>query len=314
VIVKPPRLRPGDTIGVVAPASVVPAESLKLGVARLESLGYRARYRDDLLEPVLPHAGPSPGKSAGDIQAKPASRFAGSHERRAAEFWAMLEDPEIKAIFCARGGYGCNYLVDSLASRPLPKPKIVMGYSDVTTLHAFFWRQAGWVTFHGPMVAVDFSKGLDVLGPALESTAAWEVENSGLQVLRSGSAEGILLGGCLSLLVTTLGTPREMDWRGAIVFLEDLGEAPYRLDRMLFHLREAGKFDGVRGVIFGEMKDCGPMELLWADLLRPFDDLGIPVASGLASGHTSGRNICLPLGVRARLQDDRLFILEGAVC
>jgi muramoyltetrapeptide carboxypeptidase len=132
--------------------------------------------------------------------------------------------------------------------------------------------------------------------------------------LQSGSAEGTLLGGCLSLLVATLGTPREMDWRDAIVFLEDLGEAPYRVDRMLFHLWEAGKFNGVRGVIFGEMKDCGQMEWLRTDLLRPFADLGIPVAAGLASGHTSGRNICLPLGVPARLQDDRLFILEGAVC
>jgi muramoyltetrapeptide carboxypeptidase len=294
VIVKPPRLRPGDTIGVVAPAGVVPAESLKLGVARLESLGYRVRYRDDLL---AEHG-----------------RFAGSHERRAAELWEMLEDPTNRAVFCARGGYGCNYLIDFLSHQPLPKPKIVMGYSDVTTLHSFFYRQAGWVTFHGPMVAVDFSQGLDALGPALESTEPWKVDTSGVQVLQSGSAEGTLLGGCLSLLVTTLGTPREMDWRGAIVFLEDLGEAPYRVDRMLFHLREAGKFEGVRGVIFGEMKDCGSMESLRDNLLRPFAGLGLPVAAGLASGHTSGRNICLPLGVRARLEDDRLFLLEGAVC
>ena len=294
--VKPPRLLPGDTIGVVAPAYVVPSDSLKLGVARLESLGYRVRYRDDLLTDDSPE------------------RFAGSHERRAAEFWQMLEDPNIRAVFCARGGYGCNYLIDFLGSKPLPKPKIMMGYSDITTLHSFLWRQAGWVTFHGPMVAVDFSQELDALGPALVSTGAWEVENSGLQVLESGSAEGTLLGGCLSILVTTLGTPREMDWRGAIVFLEDLGEAPYRVDRMLFHLREAGKFNGVRGVIFGEMKDCGQMELLRDILLRPFAGLSIPVAAGLASGHTSGRNICLPLGVRARLENDRLFILEGAVC
>jgi muramoyltetrapeptide carboxypeptidase len=293
VSVKPPRLRSGDTIGVVAPAGVVPAESLKLGASRLESLGYRVRYRDDVL----------------DVN----GRFAGSPERRADEFWEMLEDPNIRAVFCARGGYGCNYLIDFLGSQPLPKPKIVMGYSDVTTLHSFLFGHAGWVTFHGPMVAVDFSQGLDALGPALESTDPWEVENSGVQVLQGGSAEGTLLGGCLSLLVTTLGTPREMDWRGAIVFLEDLGEAPYRIDRMLFHLREAGKFNGVRGVIFGEMKDCGSMESLRDHLLRPFAGLGVPVAAGLASGHTSGRNICLPFGVQVRLENDRLFILEGAV-
>jgi muramoyltetrapeptide carboxypeptidase len=296
--VKPPRLRRGDTIGVVAPASIVPADSLQRGVARLESLGYRVRYRDDLLSTD----GPSPG------------RFAGSHERRAAEFRAMLDDPEVAAVFCARGGYGCNYLVDFLDSQPLPKPKIVMGYSDVTTLHAFFRKRAGWVTFHGPMVAVDFARGLDVLGPALESVEPWEVDTGGTQVLRGGSAEGTLLGGCLSLLVTTLGTRLETDWRGAILFLEDLGEAPYRVDRMLFHLREAGKFEGVRGVIFGEMKDCGEMDLLRTDLIRPFERLGIPVAAGMASGHTSGRNICLPFGVRARMEDSRLFILEGAVC
>jgi muramoyltetrapeptide carboxypeptidase len=294
VSAKPPRLRPGDTVGVVAPAGVVPEDALKRGVARLDSLGYRVRYREDLLSAD--------------------GRFAGSHERRASELLQMLEDPEISAIFCARGGYGCNYLIDFLASQSLPTPKIVMGYSDVTTLHSHFWKKASWVTFHGPMVAVDFSAGLDVLGPALESTEPWEVTNSGLQMLQSGSAEGTLLGGCLSLLVTTLGTPREMDWRGAIVFLEDLGEAPYRLDRMLFHLREAGKFNGVQGVIFGEMKDCGQMELLRPELLKHFDGLGIPVAAGLASGHTSGRNICLPLGVRARLENGRLFILEGAVC
>ncbi len=291
---KPPRLRPGDTIGLVAPSSVVPADALQAGVARIESLGYRVRYRDDI---------------TADSGAR---RFAGDHQRRALEFREMLEDSQIRAVFVARGGYGCNYIVDFLDKRPLPLPKIVMGYSDVTTLHAFFQR-AGWVTFHGPMAAVDFARGLDDLGPALTSPDGWEVADSGIEPLREGRAEGTLLGGCLSLLVTTLGTRREIDWRGAIVLLEDLNEAPYRIDRMLFHLREAGKFEDVRGVIFGEMKDCGPTDLLRETIVAAFEGMNIPLAIGLHTGHTSGRNICVPLGVRARLDGDRLTFLEGAV-
>ena len=286
MIQKPPALRPGDTIGVVAPGSAVPRESLELGVARLESLGYRVRYRPDICEA--------------------AGTFAGNHERRTAELLEMLEDPGIRAVFCARGGYGCNYLALSLRLPPAG-PKIVMGYSDVTSLHAFLWKQAGWVTFHGPMVSIDFARSLDALGPALTSTGPWEARR-GLPVLSEGVAEGTLLGGCLSILVTTLGTPREIDWRGAIVLLEDLGEAPYRIDRMMFHLREAGKFEGVRGVIFGEMKDCGA-----PDLMAQLKHLGIPVVTGFPTGHTSGENVCLPLGVQARLENDRLTILEGAV-
>ena len=284
---KPPALRPGDLIGVVAPGSVVPKEQLEAGAARLKQLGYRVRYRPDIFSTF--------------------GTFAGTHERRIAEFSEMLDDPEVRAIFCARGGYGSNYLVAALESRALPAAKIIMGYSDITTLHAFFWKQAGWVTFHGPMVAMEFAQGRDVLGPALTSTESWEAR-SGLNVLASGTAEGALLGGCLSIAVTTLGTHREIDWRDAIVLLEDLGEAPYRIDHMLFQLREAGKFDTVRGVVFGEMKDCGD-----PDLLAQLRDLGIPVVAGFPTGHTSGENVCVPLGVRAELREDRLTILEGAV-
>jgi muramoyltetrapeptide carboxypeptidase len=284
---KPAALRPGDTIGVVAPGSAVPREALEKGVARLESLGYRVRYRPDIL--------------AVD------GTFAGSHQRRAEEVLEMLDDPEVRAIFCARGGYGCNYLIQFLEQHSLRAPKIIMGYSDVTTLHSFFGKTAGWVTFHGPMVSTDFSRDADAIGPALTTGEVWEA-GSGLQVLAPGAAEGTLLGGCLSIAMTTLGTSREIDWRDAIVFLEDVGEAPYRIDRMLFQLKEAGKFDGARGVVFGEMKDCGQ-----PDLLRHLAVLEIPVCAGFPSGHTSGPNVCLPLGVRARVADGVLTILEGAV-
>jgi muramoyltetrapeptide carboxypeptidase len=288
---KPPALRAGDTIGVVAPGSAVPREAFEIGVARLTSRGYRVYYRPDIFDAD--------------------GSFAGSHQRRADEFIEMLDDPNVRAIFCARGGYGCNYLLRFLEQHTLHAPKIILGYSDVTTLHSFFGKTAGWVTFHGPMVSTDFSRdaGLaqDVLGQALSTGESWEA-GRGTQVLSAGTVEGTLLGGCLSIAMTTLGTPREVDWRDAIVFLEDVGEAPYRIDRMLFQLREAGKFDGVKGIVFGEMKDCGQ-----PDLMRHFAGAGIPVCAGFPSGHTSGPNVCLPLGVRAQLSGDRLTILEGAV-
>ena len=290
---KPRALRPGDCIGVIAPGSPVAAEALRTGVAELERLGYRVRFREDIF--------------AAD------GYLAGGHDRRATELLDLLRDPEVRALFFARGGYGSNYVLERLAGAALPEPKIVMGYSDATALLSFLWQRHGWVTFHGPMVATDFAQGparyhLPSLTHALAGDAGEWLAGCADQVLRPGVVEGTLLGGCLSLLVATLGTPREVDWQDAVLFLEDVGEAPYRLDRMLFHLREAGKLDGVRGILFGEMKDCGSGDL------RALDGLDMPIARGFPSGHTTGANGCLPFGVRARLDHGRLTILEKAVC
>ena len=264
-------------------------------------MGYVVRYREDIL--------------ASD------NFFAGSHERRTGEFLQALDDPGIRAVFCARGGYGSNYVANTLARAPLPTPKIVMGYSDVTTLHSLLWQRDGWVTFHGPMVTVDLAAGADSydaasLRLATTSTGPWEAGRA-TQVLRRGEAEGVLLGGCLSILVTALGTPREIDFRGALLFLEDLDERPYQVDRMLFHLREAGKLEGVRAIIFGEMKGCQAAEgktPLEEVIMGALEGLDLPVLFGFPSGHTSGGNVCLPLGVRAAISGDTLALLEGAVC
>lgn len=301
-ILKPPALRPGNTVGIAAPGSPIGREPLLAGVAELERLGYRTCYRPDILAEN--------------------TFFAGSHERRASEFLEMLHDPEIRAVFCARGGYGCNYVAELLAAQTLPAPKIVMGYSDVTTLLVALWQRSGWVTFHGPMVTVDFAagpRGYDTasMARALSATeGTWEAGRAA-RVLRGGTAEGRLLGGCLPMLAATLGTAREVDWRGAIVLLEDIAARPYQIDRMLFHLREAGKFQDVRGILFGEMRDCvqHPDQgySLEDVILRVLHGIEAPIAYGLRSGHTGGGNICLPLGVRARLADDRLEILEPSV-
>lgn len=275
----------------VAPGSPFSRDALSQGVLELERMGYSVRYRDDIF-------------SADGF-------FAGSHERRTSELLEALADPAIHAVICARGGYGSNYVAQALDQVVLAAPKIVMGYSDITALHLALWRRERWVTFHGPMLTIDFP-GRAVWQQAVSSTRPWQAGRA--QVLRSGQAEGILLGGCLSILAASLGTWRESDFDGAVLFLEDLDERPYRVDRMLFHLREAGKLKGVRGIVFGEMKGCkaregeAPLEEV---ILAAIPE--IPILYGFPSGHTSGENICLPFGVRAAISGDTLALLEGAV-
>jgi muramoyltetrapeptide carboxypeptidase len=203
-------------------------------------------------------------------------------------------------------------------------PKIFVGYSDLTTLLTTFTDAANLVTFHGPMVAKDFAvaDGVDLASwqHALSGAAEWEIsEGSGAKPLVAGEAEGILYGGCLSILVAALGTPYDIHTEGTILFMEDLAAKPYQIDRMLMQLKLAGKLKDVRGMVFGEMLDCrqGPTQdyTLEEVVLRIVGDLGIPVAFGLRSGHVSRANITLPIGVKARLEvggEVKLKILESA--
>jgi len=225
----------------------------------------------------------------------------------------MFRRPEVKAILCARGGYGCNYLLPHLDPALLrANPKIFVGCSDVTTLLTYLCDAAGLVTFHGPMVAGDFARpdGMDDSSwhAAVSSDQSYRRDfgsADGIQVLKQGSAEGILYGGCLSLLVASLGTPYEVLTDGTILFLEDRAERPYRIDRMLMQLKLAGKFDGVRGIVFGEMIDCneaGALDYTLAQvILRIIGDLHIPIVFGLKSGHVSSGALTLPFGVNAKL-------------
>jgi muramoyltetrapeptide carboxypeptidase len=205
-------------------------------------------------------------------------------------------------------------------------PKIFCGYSDVTILTTVLLQQTGLVGFHGPMVAKDFAKPDGVHLPSflssLSGTLPWSLrgtDSPALQPLRPGTTEGRLYGGCLSLLVSSLGTPYEIETDDTILFIEDLGEWPYRIDRMLMHLKYAGKLGGVRGIVFGEMKDCGPPAgadyTLQQVITGVLDGMNIPIAFGLRSGHVSAGNITLPIGVRARLTVDstvQIDILESA--
>jgi len=290
---KPPALRPGDTIGIVAPASNLQKSLLEIGRIALEKMGYRTTYGESILDQDL--------------------YFAGSLDRRVRELQEMFERDDVHAILCARGGYGCNYLLPRLnLAKVALHPKIFMGYSDITTLLTWFTDQVGLVTFHGPMLTKDFRPdGIDTAswGNAVGACSHWEMAFSNqhdVKPLLEGSAEGTLYGGCLSMLAASLGTPYEINTSGTILFIEDLATKPYQINRMLMQLKLAGKFQGVKGIMFGEMVDCIQAAKqgysLEEVILRVVGDLGIPIAFGLHSGHVTSGNITLPIGIRASLQ------------
>jgi muramoyltetrapeptide carboxypeptidase len=307
--IKPPALRSGDTVGIVAPASNIKRADLEAGCEALRHAGYRPFYFDSILDQDL--------------------YFAGSVARRARELEDMFLRDDVRAIICARGGYGSNYLLDVLDLEKIKShPKTFVGYSDLTALLTYFADKTGLITFHGPMVAKDWTheNGVDAASwnAALSGAAGWELalgEDSGAKGLIDGTAEGVLYGGCLSILAASLGTPYEIQTEDTILFLEDVAAKPFQIDRMLMQLKLAGKFAGVRGIVFGEMKDCVQTAnqgyTLEEVVLRIVSGLGVPVAYGVRSGHVTSGNMTLPIGARASLSvrsgKVNLNILESAV-
>jgi muramoyltetrapeptide carboxypeptidase len=272
-------------------------------VGALERMGFRVRYTDRIFE------------SSGYL--------AGSDEDRANELMRCFADPEVRAVLPLRGGYGCARLIPLLDEHRLRHfPKFFMGFSDNTTLHLYFRRRLGWVTLHGPMMVstaladppADGERHLVSLltDPHYRPQYAFPQ----LQSWVPGIAEGVLAGGCLSLITASIGTSYEIKTEGKILFLEDSGEAAYRLDRMLTHLELAGKLDGVAGIVLGTFQDCDPPEASTRaqDTLRErLVRLGVPILAGLPAGH-GPENWALPLGVRVRLDCNRgvLRCLEPA--
>jgi muramoyltetrapeptide carboxypeptidase len=294
VRLKAAPLRSGDRIGVIAPASSFKRQEFEAGCEALRALGYEPVFSDSIFDRDL--------------------YFAGSAERRCRELEQMFARDDVKGILCVRGGYGANYLLPHLDIKKIAEhPKVFVGYSDLTTLMTWFYAAAGLVAFHGPMVAKDFARadGVDLSSwkAAVEGSGGWCLEfdsNSQVKALATGSAEGVLYGGCLSMLVASLGTPWEIQTEGTILFIEDVGTKPYQIDRMLMHLELAGKFEGVRGIIFGEMLDCAPPPgqsyTLEQVMMRIIGGLNVPVVYGVPSGHVAGQNITLPMGVNVSLE------------
>lgn len=300
---KPPALHKGDLIGVVAPAGAVKREDLNAGIKRLEELGFRL-----LLGRSVHHR---------------VRYLAGDDRDRAADLMEMFANPEVRAVVAARGGYGSSRVIGFLDLDAISRtPKIFVGSSDVTLLLHVFRSQCGFVTFHGPMVSPNFGKyssptTSDSFVRILGATAPpGRFDVRGIKALKSGSAEGVLTGGCLSLVCQTIGTSYEIQTDGAILFLEDINEPPYRIDRMLTYLKHVGKFDKVRAVIFGLMPDCHPSpheSYALDDVIRDvLGGLPCPILLDFPSGH-GGTNVTLPFGVRAAVEGTTLSVLEAPV-
>ncbi len=302
-IKKPPPLHPGDTIGVVAPAAAIEREYLERGVAALETLGYRVKVSSRALDR--------------------SGILAGEDRVRAAELVAFFTNPEIKALFAARGGYGCGRLLPLLDFDALAQtPKIFLGFSDETYLLNALVDKARMITFHGPMVAMDFARGVSFSATqhliALLTGARENVALEAQAVLHSGEAEGELIGGCLSVLVAMIGTPWEPQFDGRILFLEDTGEKAYRIDRMLTQIEQAGILNRVAGVVFGAIRPVNGNEQE-GELIKEFiGELSTrarcPVLFGIEAGHGS-ENFALPIGAKVHLEGAkrRLSFIETAV-
>lgn len=304
---KPKALRAGSRFEVISPASPGQADAVASGVRELERLGFAARFS---------------GEPSGE------GYFAGSAEARRDQFVAALANPDTDALISTRGGYGSVYLLDAGLPENLPPAKPLVGFSDLTTLQIYLWQKHRWVGFYGPMLAAGLNYGAGERGgydrTSLElalgnSKSGWTLSLLG-ESLAPGSAEGITLGGAMTLLESTLGTLWELDTDGAILLLEDRAMKPYQIDRVLMHLKLVGKLSGVRGVVLGDFPDCeapAPGSPTVRDVVdRILGPLRIPVVFGAPVGHTNRAMLTIPLGVRARLHatgEGSLEILEPAV-
>jgi muramoyltetrapeptide carboxypeptidase len=296
----------GAGVSVISPASFASPDRVDQGIEALRKLGFR------------PHIGTN-------TQTRGPLFFAGSPEDRIDDLHTAFADPETSFVAAVRGGYGSNYLLDRVDLALIAKhSKPFFAYSDMTGLQLQLLDQLGLPAFHGPMVAADFCNAEGVHLESFKAALAGQPYSvgaaEGLRTLKSGSARGTLYGGCLSILVALIGTPWEPATENKLLFLEDVGAKPYQVDRMLWQLRNAGKFNGVQGIIFGEMLDCNslgaPEDLLTDAIVSALSGIDIPIAFGLRSGHVSRQNVTLTFGVEAELHagdQPELLLLEPAV-
>jgi muramoyltetrapeptide carboxypeptidase len=304
---KPRTLRAGSVVMPFAPASPAEPSRIAAGVTELTRLGWQV---------------------AGRASIENDGYFAATTANRRDELVAALEHHDIAALVGIRGGYGSNYLLDELQILKPTSPKIILGYSDLTTLQIYLWQRFQWTTFYGPMLAAGLDagpgapKGYDEesLLAALQNTkSGWTLGLQG-DALHSGEAHGRLLGGCLTLVETAIGTQWDLETDDAILVLEDRGMKPWQVDRALMHLKQAGKFANVRGIVLGDFPECESpvagsptVRAVCQRILVPF---GIPIVFGAPVGHTMRPMLTVPLGVKARLSatgEGVLEILEPAV-
>ena len=317
-MIRPPRLSPGQTVGLVAPSSAPnEPEDIRFAIETLESLGFRVRPGDHVFERN--------------------GYLAGADEARAADLNAMFADDGIDAVWCVRGGYGASRILPLLDyARMRRTPKALIGYSDITALHMALHTQAGLVSFHGPVawraftpytlgewkrVMCEPSVPVCVGAPPPFERGEGQIDRKNrVTTLVPGRAQGRLVGGNLCLMAHLTGTPYAPDLRGAILFLEDIDEPYYRIDRFLTQLWLSGRLEGVAGMAFGKFTRCEPSasfvqnRLLEDILAERCRALGVPAVSGLMIGHVDDQTT-LPIGCLAELNADAgtLTLLEAGV-
>ncbi len=308
---KPQKLNKGDTVGLIAPGSYISVNQLNESIKNIEDLGYKVRYSSKILD--------QHGYLAGDDSV------------RIEEIHSLILDDDVKAIVAVRGGYGCARLLPNLDYEIIKNnPKIIIGYSDITSLLYGIYKKTGLVCFHGPVGTSTFNdysvKHFENI--LTQTNKQYSMQNlpeddKQINVITPGVAKGELVGGNLSIVVSMIGTEYDIDSKGKIIFLEEIGEEPYRVDRMLTQMRQSGKFEDCAGIALGVFRNCDvdltdpefenslTLEQVLNDRLG---DLGVPVIYGLSFGHITNK-FTLPFGVKAELDtyNKKLTLLESAV-
>ena len=313
--IKPRRLNKGDTVGLIAPAGYITQKDLDESIKNLDKLGLKAYYTDNILERN--------------------GYLGGSDEHRSVDLNNMFSNDKVDGIMCARGGSGCNRILPMIDYDVIKSnPKVLVGYSDITALHNAIFRKTGLVTFHGPVATSTFNDFSNhnfintVMEPKSEFTFTpsddyRKGEDFEIYTIREGKAEGELIGGNLRIVVTLPGTPYDVDFRDKILYLEEVDEKPYRIDRMLTELILAGKLQQVAGIALGVFRKCdkkvgsqrGERTFSLKEVL--FDrlyELGVPVIYGLSFGHIENK-YTLPFGIKAKLDvmNQTITLKEKAV-
>lgn len=295
--IKPPRLEKGHGIGIIAPAGPLNQSELQPSIDLLISLGYGI-----ILAPHLYHR---------------QGYLAGSDDSRLEDLHSMFHNEDVKAIFCARGGYGTLRLLDRINYNLIERnPKVILGYSDITALLLAIYKKTGLVTFHGPVVNElhkNENQNLSLLLELFSTQDSFRWDLTKGKALMPGKAKGILLGGNLSLISHLIGTPFMPTLGETILFIEERGESLYRIDRMLTHLRLSGLLNRIAGLIIGRFIDCGDISDIHHLAMDMVSELNIPVVSGLPVGHGT-QNVTLPLGLQATLDTEQMIISIDDSC
>jgi muramoyltetrapeptide carboxypeptidase len=302
-LIKPKPLSKGDTIGLVTPSSSISRASFEKALSNLDTLGFYVKYSENMRVRK--------------------GFLAGTDQQRVADLHAMFTDESVAGIVCARGGYGAGRILSMLDYELIRNnPKVFVGYSDITALHFAIQKYAGLITYHGPVGASDFTKFTqdsfeDVL---MKSKRRYEFGVQDIQkdnpshiVISGGEATGLLVGGNLSLIISLMGTPYDIDFENKLVFIEEIGESPYKVDRMLTQLLNSGKLDKAAGIVMGIFNDCETKETdpdydtslsLKEVLLDRLGKFKIPIAYGLPFGHISN-NATIPFGIKANFDAEK---------